>query len=196
MSRSNITDRTIQLNSDSGAVLWSIVQGEQREFEITISSLDNIHGYSFKATVIEAKNLLTAAMPTEVKSGGITTELEIRIPLYRGAFSSAATYIYDNVVDYNGVSYRKVSDSSLLGSSTNPELDTEDWETYTHNKIYIRFAKTFGDTWLPQPTPIRPVYGFFELSVTEPASVTAYVQTYKPVRGLVESVFSPTDLSA
>jgi hypothetical protein len=195
MARSNITDRTIQLNSDDGAVLWSIVQGEQREFPITITSLDNINGYTFEATVIEAKNNLTAAMPTEVKTGGIVTDLSIRIPTYRGTFDSGNTYTYDDVVVYDDVTYRKFTAGNLAGILTVPSTDTANWETYTHNMIYIRFPKTFGDTWSPQPTPIRSVYGFFELSVTEPTSLIAYVQTYKPVRGLVESLFSPTDLS-
>jgi hypothetical protein len=168
MARSNITDRTIQLNSDDGAVLWSIVQGEQREFPITITSLDNINGYTFEATVIEAKNNLTAAMPTEVKTGGIVTDLSIRIPTYRGAFDSGNTYTYDDVVVYNDVTYRKFTAGNLAGILTVPSTDTANWEVYTHNTIYIRFPKTFGDTWSPQPTPIRSVYGFFELSVLNP----------------------------
>ena len=195
MARSSITDRTIQLNSDDGAVLWSIVQGEQRELAITITSLENINGYTFEATVIEAKNELTASIPKEVKTGGITTVLEIRVPVYRGAFDTGSTYVYDDVVTYNDVSYRKTTAGNLAGVLTVPDTDTTNWETYTHNVVYLRFPKTFGDTWSPQPTPIRSVYGFFELSVTEPASPVAYVQTYKPVRGLVESLFSPTDLS-
>ncbi len=195
MARSNITDRTIQLNSDDGAVLWSIVQGEQREFNITLDSLTNINGYTFKATVLEAKNNLTNALPTEVKIGGVVTDLEIRIPTYRDEYYVGATYNYDDVVDYNGATYIKYSSTPLVATSTGPDVDTDNWAPYTNNVIYVRFAKTFADSWAPQPLPTKPVYGFFELSLTEPNDGVSYVQTFKPVRGLVESVFSPTDLA-
>jgi hypothetical protein len=195
MARSNITDRTIQLNSDDGAVLWSIVQGEQREFLLRIESLENINGYTFKAIVVEAENNLnTAAIPKKVKAGGVSSELEIRVPVFRGALDPVATYVYDDVITYSGITYRKISATPLLGSATEPSTDTTNWEEYVHNAIYIRFDKTFADLWVPQPNPVRSVYGFFEFSVTEPVNGLEYVQTYKPIRGLVESVFSPTDL--
>jgi len=47
--------------------------------------------------------------------------------------------------------------------------------------------------WAVQPTIIAPVYGFFELRVTEPNG-NIYPRTWKPMRGLVQYLYSPTQV--
>jgi hypothetical protein len=193
MTRSTITDRTIDLNTDAGAVLWSIVQGEQREFPLSITSLTDITGYTFKAVVIEALNTAKAFSPTAVKAGGVVEELVIRVPLYRGAWNIATLYTYGDVVLYNNKKY--IRGAVAASVDTTVPGTTPLWVEHVHNTIYIQFPSTFADAWVPQPSPVKNVFGFFELSIKEPTPAIAFNQTYKPVRGLVESVFSPTDVS-
>ena len=193
MTRSTITDRTIDLNTDAGAVLWSIVQGEQREFPLTISSLTDISGYTFKAIVIEALNTATTFTPSAIKAGGATEELVVRVPVYRGQWVISESYAYGDVVLHNGATY--IKGPFVTGIDTDQPSGSAKWTAHTHNVIYIRFPSTFANAWAPQPSPIKSVFGFFELSINEPPSTIAYVQRYKPVRGLVESVFSPIDVS-
>jgi hypothetical protein len=45
--------------------------------------------------------------------------------------------------------------------------------------------------WVVQPSLVATIHGFFELRVTEPAG-GVYQRTWKPMRGLVEFLYSPT----
>jgi len=62
---------------------------------------------------------------------------------------------------------------------------------FTKNTIFIRFNKELISDWTVKPTPGVPVYGFFELRVTEPAG--DFPKTWKPIRGLIQFGFSPTE---
>jgi len=58
MARSPISTISSDLITDTGSVLWSIVQGEQLEFPITLNFLTNAGvGYTYEAVVMEAKNV-------------------------------------------------------------------------------------------------------------------------------------------
>ena len=57
MARSLLTNTTNDLITDSGAVLWSLVTGEQLEFPITLNFLKDttqklLNNYIFEAVVI------------------------------------------------------------------------------------------------------------------------------------------------
>lgn len=58
MARSDITGKTIDLISDDGSVLFSIAQGEQLHFSITLDWLTDLTGYTITAKVVEAFNVL------------------------------------------------------------------------------------------------------------------------------------------
>jgi hypothetical protein len=175
-----------------------MVIGEQLEFPITLSFISDASyktttatdNYKYEAVVVEANNVVgQTTQPTAVKSGGVQTALFVRIPFYTGVWTGAAvTFNKEDVVLYNGVYYKKLTASSV--ALTTPNLDSTNWEVTALNKIYIRFPKELGSTWSVAPTISTNSYGFFELRVTEPGS--AFPRTFKPVRGLIELLYSPT----
>jgi hypothetical protein len=67
------------------------------------------------------------------------------------------------------------------------------WELTTANTLFVQFPAALSTDWSQQPTVDTPVYGYFELRVTEPG-IHSFPQTWKPVRGAVEISFSPTQL--
>jgi hypothetical protein len=173
-----------------------MVIGEQLEFPITIGFITDASykstatdNYKYEAVVVEANNVVSqTTQPTAVKSGGIQTALFVRIPAYVGVWSTTATYNKEDVVLHSGVYYKKLTPTSI--TTTAPNLDTTVWEITTLNKVYVRFPKELGSTWSTAPGISYNTYGFFELRVTEPGS--AFPRTFKPVRGLIELLYSPT----
>lgn len=196
MARSRLTDTTQDLVADGGAVLWSFVKGEQLEFPITLNfiedaSVKSSNNYEYEAVVVEANNLTAqTSAPTDVKSGGVQTRLFVRLPRVYGNWSAVAAYTKENVVLYNSVYYKLLQGVARI-SATTPNLDPY-WEPTTLNKIYVQFTSTLATTWSQQATVDTPVYGFFELRVTEPTDAV-FSRTFKPVRGMVQILFSPTD---
>jgi hypothetical protein len=174
-----------------------MVIGEQLEFPVTLSFISDAsnkspatNNYKYEAVVIEANNVVgQTTQPTAIKVSGVQTALFVRIPYYWGTWTgTTATYNKEDVVLYNGLYYKKLTGSSQALIA--PDLDTAVWEPTTLNKIYIRFPKELGSTWSVQPTIAANTYGFFELRVTEPGS--SFPRTFKPVRGLIELLYSPT----
>ena len=196
MARSRLTDTTLDLVTDAGAVLWSVVKGEQLEFPVTLNfitdaSVKATGNYIYEAVVVEAKNVLGQTdKPTLVQSGGITTRLFVRLPRLIGSWSAAETYNKEEVVLYGGL-YFKLLNGTARVSAITPNLDPK-WEVTTLNRIYIQIPSTLGAGWTVQPLADSASYGFFELRVTEPTDAV-YTHTYKPVRGMIEILFSPTD---
>lgn len=191
MARSKINAPTTDLVTDTGSVLWSFIKGEQLEFPITLKFLDDATaGYTYEAVVIEADNANNKGLPTAALTGGVQTTIATRIPTNRGTWDAAQAYNREDVVLYNGVYYR-LYDGLIRVNALTPDLDAT-WITTQLNKIYIRFPSTLGSTWVTQPTVAKSSYGFFELRVTENSAT--FPRTWKPVRGLVEIQFSPTDL--
>jgi hypothetical protein len=70
------------------------------------------------------------------------------------------------------------------------ELDIID-EDPSDNIFEIVFPRTLSDDWLVRPAPNRPVYGFVDLKIAD-NGVGVNQRIWKPVRGLVEIVYSPT----
>ena len=194
MARSKILNTTEDLQSDSGAVLWSLVRGEQLEFSVTLNFLTNADGYTYEAVVMEADNVQgSETIPIAVKGGGVNTTLTVRVPPEQGTWNAGTAYDREDVVLYSS-QYYKLSSGTARVNATPPSSDPF-WEVYVPNKVYIQFPATLSVTpaWSETPTTRAPIYGFFELRVTEPAG-GVYQRTWKPMRGVVELLFSPTDL--
>jgi len=196
MARSRITDTRQDLITDSGAVLWSIVQGEQLEFPVVLNFIEDAsvkpsNNYIYEAVVIEAANVQDqVTRPTAVQPEGSQTRLFVRLPIYLGQWQSAVAYNKEEVVLFNDKYYKLLQGAGRINSTT-PDLDPL-WQETLLNRIYIQFPNTLSGDWEVAPQVNSPVYGFFELRVTEPAD-PIFSRTFKPIRGMVEILFSPTD---
>lgn len=197
MARSRLTETTQDLVADGGAILWSLVKGEQLELPITLSFVEDASvkaagtNYTYEAVVVEADNINgQSTRPTSIKAGGAATTLFVRLPVLLGTWNAGSAYNKEEVVLYDGVYYKLASGVNRT-SSVLPTLDPR-WVVTQLNKIYVQFPKTLTNSWAVQPVVDGPVYAFFELRVTEPND-PVFVRTFKPVRGMVEILFSPTE---
>jgi hypothetical protein len=196
MARSRITDTRQDLITDSGAVLWSIVQGEQLEFPVVLNFIEDAsvklnNNYIYEAVVIEAANVEGQVdRPRQVQPNGEQTRLFVRLPIFLGQWDPSGAYNKEEVVLFNG-KYYKLTKGAGRVSAVNPENDSE-WEETILNRIFIQFPSTLSTDWQVSPIVDSPVYGFFELRVTEPSD-PVFSRTFKPIRGMVEVLFSPTD---
>ena len=193
MARSNIGRTSADLIKDSGSVLFSLVMGEQLEYPVTLEFLPNINNsFIFEAVVVEALNVpYQGSPPKEHLTGGAQTTLVVRLPPVRGQWEPAGAYYTNEIVTYNGRTFRMMQGMGRVNSMP-PDLDPV-WEEVTGGLVYIQFPKTLGLDWQQMPTVDSHVYGFFELRVTQPAGA-AFQSTWKPVRGMIELQFSPTEL--
>ena len=191
MARSNLTNPVNDLVTDSGAVLWSFVQGEQLEFPVTMNFVEDVTaGYTYEAVVVEADNVpLQEEPPVTVKIGGASVLLNVRVPVNRGNWDAPQAYNREEVVKYDG-KYYKLTKGVARVSALTPDLDPV-WEEANMSRVYLQFPKNLINTWSTEPSVKSPVYGFFELRVTEPVD-GVFRRTWKPVRGMVEILFSPT----
>ncbi len=197
MARSRLTQATNDLFSDVGAVLLSLIKGEQLEYPVTLdiltdASVKESNNYTYEAVVIEAKNVVGQTdIPTEVMPSAVQTALTVRLPIYVGEWNPATAYDKEEVIVYSGTYYKLLSGTARI-SSTPPSVDSL-WEETVLNKIYVQIPSTLASTWSVQPMVDKPVYGFIELRVTEPTD-PVFQKTWKPIRGMVEILFSPTDV--
>jgi len=203
MARSKLTNPTEDLNQDSGSILWSIVKGEQLEFPIILNFIENfpviIDGialnpasrYTYEAVVIEAANTVSETKPTTIQPGGVNNTLNMRVPTYRGNWDASQAYNKENVVYYVDKYYKLLAGIAMVSSEL-PSVSTI-WEETTFSKVYLQFPSSLGSNWAVSPTVEFPTYGFFELRVTEPSD-SVFQRTWKPIRGMVEILFSPTDI--
>jgi hypothetical protein len=67
-------------------------------------------------------------------------------------------------------------------------LDTTD----TDNEFLLVVPETLSNNWTVQPSPNKPVYGYIDLEVKD-TGVGARQQIWKPLRGLIEILYSPTE---
>jgi len=77
MARSKITSASKDLISDDGAVLVSVIKGEQIHLNLTLAWLTNIADYEIFSKVVEANNDGSGAIPTTIRPGGVI----VTIPL-------------------------------------------------------------------------------------------------------------------
>jgi hypothetical protein len=199
MSRAKLNVISSDVISDSGAVLWSFVKGEALEFPIYLDFLATnqaVANYTFEAVVVEANNVADQDdKPDSIRVGGVQTVLTCRKPASLGNWNAATAYNYEDVVlNTSDSKYYRLLNGVNRVSATNPTVDPF-WEETTLNRVYVQFPMTLASTWSVQPSVLGNAYGFFELRVTEPNN-SIFVRTWKPVRGMVEILFSPTDVVA
>jgi len=193
MARAILTDLKEDLITDSGAVLWSLVRGEQLEFPLELNFLNNasLLGYEYEAVVMEALNVQSQTeKPVSVRPSGVNTNLVVRVLTDRGTWDPLQAYNREEFVLY-GTKYYKLKSGVARVSATIPTEDTL-WDVHSPNTVYIQFLSDLGATWTVQPGVDWSVYGFFELRVTEPPDAV-FSRTWKPIRGMVELLFSPTE---
>lgn len=193
MARSKLTNTTDDLIQDSGSVLWSFVKGEQLEFPVTLNFVeDATAGYQYEAVVIEGANVSGGEeVPIDVQPGGVQTKLTVRVPTNRGNWDAPQSYNREDVVQWGGKYYKLAWGVGYVSAIT-PDLDPN-WMETSLSRVYLQFPKTLASTWAVTPTVGFPVYGFFELRVTEPAD-SIFQRTWKPIRGMVQILFSPTEV--
>ena len=73
---------------------------------------------------------------------------------------------------------------------TLPILDT----TPTDNIFDIVIPQDLVNTWNTFPAPDKPIYGFIDLEIAD-TGVGNNQQIWKPMRGLIEVRYSPTEIS-
>lgn len=147
MARSRINSRSKDLIKDNGAVLVSVVEGEQIHMDITLNWITNLSSHTLIAKIVEADMAGAKdsdGYPIDVKSGGVITTLPI---------------IDDDVTD---------------------------------NAFKIVIPDDLISTWTTQPTPTVPAYGWIGLEVAD-GGVGDAQQIWKPLRGLVEVLYSPSE---
>jgi len=193
MARSLITSTDEDLQSDSGGVLFSIVQGEQLEFPVTINFIQNVSlYYTFECVIMEGNNMYDSPeKPSIAKPGGIANTLTVFVPPWRGVYVADALYSRDDLVSHDSIIY--IAMSGYLTLQSIPGTDTS-WTVYMPNVVYVRFDKSLSTTWSVQPTAGANVYGFIELSVKEPFG-SRFERVWKPLRGMISFAYSPTQLN-
>lgn len=147
MARSRINSASKDLIKDNGAVLISVVEGEQLRMNITLNWLVSLADYTLTAKIVEAEmsgSKDADGYPTAVKDNGEVTTLTI--------------------------------------------ID----EDITDNTFDIVIPENLIDNWATQPSPNSPTYGWIGLEVRDSGS-GSYQQIWKPFRGLVEVLFSPSE---
>ena len=131
--------------TDDGAILASVIHGEQTRLDMVVGWLTNLSGYTITAKVVEGNNVQgSGAKPTSPQSGGAVITL--------------------------------------------PIIDA----TPTDNQFDIVIPQTLIATWNTTPEPDIPIYGFIGLEIQDTASGNNQ-QIWKPMRGLVEVLYSPTE---
>lgn len=62
----------------------------------------------------------------------------------------------------------------------------------TDNNFQIVIPENLVDAWVTQPSPQKPAYGWIGLEVRD-GGTGKYAQVWKPMRGLVEVLYSPSE---
>lgn len=199
MARSYITAPGDDLVTDSGTVIWSLIRGEQLEFPVTLNFIEDVTAenpatqlpmYTFEAKLVEAQNIANqTGVPTSIMPVPAITDIVVRVPENRGTWESIQVYNKEDVVLYNGIHYKYLGGPPTTGEAP-PDINPE-WEVTSLSKVYLQFPKTLGSNWTVLPGVSYSVYGYFELRVTE-AYDFLYPRTWKPVRGMVQFLYSPT----
>lgn len=74
--------------------------------------------------------------------------------------------------------------------TTLPIIDT----TVSDNQFEIVIPATLCNTWNTFPSPDKPIYGFIDVEIADTGSGNLQ-QIWKPLRGIVEVRYSPTEIS-
>ena len=204
MARSRIRQTSVEANTDNGSILFSFAIGEQQLMDVTLDFLNTLDNITLEAVMLEGAN-----------AGG-------RRPRGRPADGNGQTRKLQIVVNYTdtevlpdgstdtprtGTGQILIDSDVMIDPATSgpvfPAFDDDDSESLRRtagftrsftNSIRIVFPEAMGTDWDTQPQPDQPVYAFFGLKVAEQDNAGIPGQIWKPLRGLVELVYSPTDI--
>jgi hypothetical protein len=132
MARSKITSASKDLIKDNGAVLVSVIQGEQIHLELTLNWLINLSGYNITAKVQEALNDGQGNYPQEIKTGGIVDVLPLLNPL---TTDNKITVVIPKTLSFNW-SVQPKPDKPVYGFI---ELKVEDTGSSSEQQIWKPF---------------------------------------------------------
>lgn len=192
MARSRFNNITSDLVNDGGTVLVSLVQGEQLELPVVVDFIIDPTQYSYEAVAVEADNVEgQTSPPTSYKKDGSKVTLNVRIPAYKGVWSETAPYSLGDLVSY-GNSVYEFTAYLVFNVDATPPSSSSLWEISSRGKLFIQIPKTVSDSY-QEALVGSPVYGFLELRVTE--KVGDFPKTFKPIRGVLEFLFSPTHVT-
>lgn len=189
MARSKLPNPANDLISDAGAVLFSIVMGEQFEYPFLISNLPlPVSRYELTAGVVEAENIEFQTEKPRAINGNtpVFTPLEIRLPTIIGVWEPGLAVGVNEIVYYGDRMYVRKSGSVI---STEPPITSDEYEEVPRGRAYLRIPETLGTDWEVQPGVDYNTYGFIEVSVAERSG--DFKKVWKPVRGMVEILYSP-----
>jgi len=161
MARSLLTTVSSEgdLVSDSGSILWSLVNGESLEFEVELDFIDDVRGgYEYEAVLIEGNNDGGGSVPSEIMPGGSFKTLHVRIPQFRNSsgnstnticsWSSSIAYNYEDLVRYSYqedtnsptvTKYYKLLYGTGYMSELPPNEDPDRWTEVNLRTLYIQF---------------------------------------------------------
>ena len=194
MARSRFNNITSDAINDGGTVLISLVQGEQIELPVIVDFIEDPTLYNYEAALVEADNQAEQTTPpVKIKGSPTKSTLTVRIPSWKGVWSASTAYTTGNLVSVNGSIYERIGYAANVVDSESPSTpDSTKWMLSHRGKLFIQLTSDLSSTYLP-PSVGSPSYGFLELRVTEKAG--AFPRTYKPIRGVVEFLFSPTHIT-
>lgn len=104
-----------------------------------------------------------------------------------------STYtIAARVVEGDNDGIGSVPTSEDLASKT---ITTLDIINVSANELDVVLPSTLIDSWDAAPTPDKPVYGYFDISIDD-GGVGSAKQIFKPVQGLIKITYSPLESTA
>jgi hypothetical protein len=197
MARDKINSGATDVTEGASSVLVSLVQGEQLELPVILDIFPiATNAYTFLCKTIEADNDGTGNIPTAMKASPVKLQLQVRIPNNGVAptdYVANTSYPKEAVVKYANLYYRQATNNNYtIPVGYNPSTDPN-WIEHDPKTVYIQFPSGLSTGYLPQPSVVAPVYCFMELEVTD-VNTSIYIRTWKPVRGMVQILFSPTEI--
>jgi hypothetical protein len=194
MARTRLTSTGTDLITDGGNVLWSIVKGEQLELEIDLALLGGApsQNFVFECDYIEA----LGPNFVDISNPGAKGSLVVRYLNHRGAWDAGTEYSKGDCCVYLSKGYMRIGARGT--SSVTPDVST-DWKEASVNLVFIQFMGDFCDSFITQPSVDSPASAFFEVKVSELITATEtpnnnklISRAWKPIRGRVEVLYSPT----
>lgn len=152
MARKRINSKSKDLIKGQGAVLVSVIDGEQTRISLTAGWLTTLAGYTITAKIVEAD---TSSLDH------FAVDKDDRLPLTPQAGGQVVTV---------------------------PVIDTDVNDNVF--EIVIPDELTAGFT--TQPLPEKPAYGWIGVEIAD-TGVGDLQQKWKPFRGLVEILYSPSE---
>ena len=158
MPRSRINSRSKDLVKDNGAILLSVVKGEQVHLEVTLNWITNLSGYTITPKIVEADMTGLDTRPID-PTGVDQTRDELPETVRAGGVVTTCAVIDEDTTD---------------------------------NSFKVVIPEDLIDNYAAQPTPQAPVYAWFGMEVAD-TGVGNNQQIWKPMRGLVEILYSPSE---